>query len=102
MEVQLFNSQAKATDDVKNFSFVFFEGNTTVETQEFKNEDDKLPLFECVNDEKNTSVFINTQENMLNICVKADNSPYYTTFTFEEEDYFKFLYLMKLVIEKNK
>lgn len=102
MEVKLSTSKSPdyqdCVEDVKHADYAFIEGNASVaETVVYKDGDEKDPIFECVNDDKNTSIFINHIEGLLNICIKAENGPYYTSLTLEGEDYYKLLNVCKLI-----
>lgn len=101
MEVQLVDTYGNSTDNKKNFRFAFFEGDVPAETYKFNSHAEIDPLFNCLDDNKNVSVYIDAREKILNICLRSDMSDgnYYTTISFTDDEYTQFMKLMKTINE---
>lgn len=101
MEVQLVDTYGNSTDNKKDFKCAFFEGDVPAETYKFNSHAEIDPIFNCLDDNKNVSVFINTKEKILNICLRSDMSDgnYYTTISFTNDEYTQFMKLMNTIIE---
>ena len=112
MKATFYDILGNATEDTTKASGVLFKGNNSVESssiilyrkQEQPKEVFKYNEFRNIMGENNISVYINPKEHILNILARTDDfdgKHIGTSILFSEEDYLKFVNIIKIVSSKD-